>query len=88
MSCGVGRRCGLDPVLLWPWHRLVATAPIGLLTWEPAYAADVALKKRERQKKKKNRRPCRVIDHRENAFSFSPLNMMLAVSLSSWLLLC
>ena len=28
MSCGVGCRCGLDPLLLWLWHRLVATAPI------------------------------------------------------------
>ena len=44
MSCGVGCRCGLDPVLLWPWPRLVATAPIELLAWEPPYAASVALK--------------------------------------------
>ena len=28
MSCGVGRRGGLDPALLWLWHGLVATAPI------------------------------------------------------------
>ena len=28
VSCGVGRRCGLDPVLLWPWRRLAATALI------------------------------------------------------------
>ena len=28
VNCGVGRRCGLDPVLLWLWHRLAATAPI------------------------------------------------------------
>ena len=28
--CGVGRRCGLDPVLplLWLWHRPAAAAPI------------------------------------------------------------
>ena len=28
VSCGVGRRCGLDPTLLWLWCRLEATAPI------------------------------------------------------------
>ena len=38
MSCGVGRRRGSDPVLLWLWHRPVAIAPIGPLTWEPLYA--------------------------------------------------
>ena len=30
-SCGVGRRCGLDLVLLWLWHRPAATAPIRTL---------------------------------------------------------
>ena len=28
VSCGVGRRCGLDPMLLWLWQRPVATAPV------------------------------------------------------------
>ena len=28
VSCGVGCRRGLDPVLLWLWCRLAATAPI------------------------------------------------------------
>ena len=50
MSCGVGRRHGSDPVLLWLWCRPAATAPIGPLAWEPPYAVDVALKKK-RQKK-------------------------------------
>ena len=35
VSCGVGCRLGLDPTLLWLWRRLVATAPIGPLAWEP-----------------------------------------------------
>ena len=48
MNCGVGRRCSLDPALLWLWWRLAATAPIGPLTWEHPYAMGVALK---RQKK-------------------------------------
>ena len=50
MSCDVSCRCGLDPMLLWLWHRLVATAPIRPLAWEPPCAVGVALK---RQKKKK-----------------------------------
>ena len=28
MSCGVGRRCGSDPKLLWLWCRLAAEAQI------------------------------------------------------------
>ena len=45
MSCGVGRRLGLDLVLLWLWP--VAVAPILLLAWEPPYAASAALKKKQ-----------------------------------------
>ena len=44
MSCGVGRRHSSDLVLLWLWHRPVATAPIRPLAWEPPYAVDTALK--------------------------------------------
>ena len=55
MSCGVGHRCCSDPVLLWLWHRLAATALIWLLAWEPPYAVGVVLKeqKKEQQQKKK-----------------------------------
>ena len=28
VRCGVGRRRGLDPTLLWLWRRPAATAPI------------------------------------------------------------
>ena len=45
MNCGVGRRCGSDPVSLWLWHRPVRTAPIRPLTWEPPYATGAALEK-------------------------------------------
>ena len=55
MSCGVGRRRGLDPKLLWLWHRLEATAPIGPLAWEPPYAVGAALKKIKKRKKKRER---------------------------------
>ena len=53
MSCSVGCRCGLDPALLWLWHRLAAIAPIPPLAWEPPYAAGVAQEMAKRQKKKK-----------------------------------
>ena len=45
VSCGVGRRWGSDPALLWLWRRLAATAPVRLLSWEPPYAAAAALKR-------------------------------------------
>ena len=48
-SCGVGHRCGSDPVLLWQWCRQAAAASIRPLAWEPPYASGAALK---RQKKK------------------------------------
>ena len=50
MSCGVGRRQGSDPALLWLWCRPAATAPIRPLAWKPLYAVGVTLK---RQKTKK-----------------------------------
>uniref|UniRef100_A0A8C3VJN5 Interleukin-18-binding protein n=1 Tax=Catagonus wagneri TaxID=51154 RepID=A0A8C3VJN5_9CETA len=34
-GCGVGRRCGSDPALLWLWCRPAAAAPIGPLAREP-----------------------------------------------------
>ena len=45
-------QCVKDLVLLWLWHRPVATAPVRPLTWETPYAAGVALK---RPKKKLGR---------------------------------
>ena len=53
MSCGVGRRRGLDPALLRLWCRPAATAPIRPLAWEPPYAVGVAQEIAKRQKKKK-----------------------------------
>ena len=63
MSCGVGRRRGSDPVLLWLWHRPAATAPLQPLAWEPPYAAGAAQEMAKRQKKKqktktKTKKPC------------------------------
>ena len=53
MSCGVGRRHGLDPMLLWLWCRLAAIAPIRSLAWKPPYAMGMALKRQKTKKKKK-----------------------------------
>ena len=53
-GCGVGRRQGSDPALLWLWRRPAATAPIRPLAWELPYAVGVALEKTKRQKKKKD----------------------------------
>ena len=51
MSCSIGRRQGLDPELLWHWHRPVAVAPIGPLAWEPPYVSGVALKSQKKKMK-------------------------------------
>ena len=61
MSCGVGRRQGLDLALLWLWRRLVATAPTRPLAWGPPYAAGTALKKdktNEQTNKQTNKKKC------------------------------
>ena len=42
MSCDVGHRCGLDPELLWLWHRPAAVALIGPLGWESPYVMGAA----------------------------------------------
>ena len=56
MSCGVGRRHGSDPAWLWLWCRLVATARIRPLAWEPSYVVGAALEKTKLKKKKKKER--------------------------------
>ena len=56
MSCGVGHRCGSDPVLLllWLWRRPAAIAPIRPLAWNlHTYAVGAALKKKKGPKDKK-----------------------------------
>ena len=50
MNYGVGHRRGSDLALLW--HRPVATAPTGPLTWEAPYATGAALKKKKKEKRK------------------------------------
>ena len=48
MSCGVGHRCGSDPVLLWLWYRPAAVAPIRPLAWELPNATSAALKSKKK----------------------------------------
>ena len=52
MSCGVGHKCSSDPLLLCLRYRLVATALIETLTWEPLYASGTALKRQKKRKEK------------------------------------
>ena len=53
MSCDVGCRLSSDSMLLW--CRLVATASIRPVAWEPPYATGAALK-RQKKKKKEGKR--------------------------------
>ena len=57
MSCGAGCRRDSDPVVLWLWRGLEATAPIRPLALEPPYAAGAAqeMAKREEKRKKKEK---------------------------------
>ena len=50
MICGVGCRCGSDPLLPWLWRRPVATAPTEPLAWELPYAKGASLKRRKKKK--------------------------------------
>ena len=56
MSCGIDLKRGSDPALLWLWCKPAAAAPIGLLAWEPPYAARVALKRPKTKTKKTSNR--------------------------------
>ena len=56
MSCGVGRRRGLDLMLLWLWRRPATTAQIRPLAWESPYAMGAALEKAKSQKAKKKKK--------------------------------
>ena len=56
VSCGIGRRHGSDPVLLWLWYRPAVTAPIEPLAWESPCATGAALERQKDKKKKKKER--------------------------------
>ena len=52
MICGVGHRCGSDPVLLWLWCRPAATALIRL----PSLGTFICCRCGPKKIKKKNRK--------------------------------
>ena len=66
VSYGVGYRRGLDPALLWLWHRPAATALIWYLVWEPSYAMGAALKSKEKKKgeRKENQNICKEMKNK------------------------
>ena len=68
MSCGVSRRRGSDPVLLWLWRRPVTTAPIRPLALEPPYATELALEKAERQEKKMRKNTVDIFLNKSHSF--------------------
>ena len=74
MSCGVGRRRGSDPTLLWLWCRPVATAPVRLLAWEPPHASGAAL---EKNKNKTNKQTKKTTGRRKCKLIISPVCMVL-----------
>ena len=53
MGCGAGRRCSLDPALLWLWCRLAAVALIRPLAWEPPHAEGSGPRKRQKDEKRR-----------------------------------
>ena len=55
VSCGVGRRPGLE--LVWLCHRPPATALTGPLAWEPPHAVDAALKRQNKTKQNNKKKP-------------------------------
>ena len=52
VSCGMGLRLRLNPVLLRLWCRLTTSAPILPLAWELPYDKGVAQKDQKKKKKK------------------------------------
>ena len=64
VSCGVGYRCGSDPVWLWLWRRLAAAASIQPRAWEPPYAAGAS--KKENKQNKRVRICERLVQERVN----------------------
>ena len=52
MSCGIGHRQGLYPMLLCLWCRPEFAVPIRPLAWELTYALGVAINKQTKEAKK------------------------------------
>ena len=70
---GVGHRRGLDPALLWLWHKLAAVAQIQPLAWKPPYATSTALKIKRKKKKEGRKEERWVCSFRSLVLSSSTL---------------
>ena len=57
MSCGVGRRHGSDPTLLWLRCGPAAVASVRPLPWELPRAVCGVLKRKKKKKERKNELP-------------------------------
>ena len=76
--CGSQTRLGSHVAELW--RRLVATAPIRLLAWEPPYAEGAAQEKAKRQKKKKKRK-----EKKRNTFKNILVGVSFGISIITYL---
>ena len=68
----MGHRRGSDLALLWLWRRLVATAPIRPLAWEPPYAAGSAQEMAKRQKKPNKQKKTKVSGYSSLGYTVNP----------------
>ena len=85
MSCGIGRRCGLDLALLWLWHRPAATALLRPLVWEPPCAMGAVLRGQKTKKKSASSGPgsgSRLFEQGP----CGPMNMVQGLEGGSWAL--
>jgi len=74
MSCGVGCRCGSNPVLLWLWCRPAATALSQPLAWDFPYAMGGILKKDKT--KTKTKKPHQLLYMRIRVRSLASLSRL------------
>ena len=51
--------------MLWLWHRLAATVPIGPLVWEPSYTLSAALKRQKTKTKMKKKKKQKTAEKTE-----------------------
>ena len=74
MSYGVGRRHGLDLVLLWLWLwlqcRLASAAPIQHLAWKLPYATGTALNSKKQTNKQTNKKQKKPTPPKKQVYIF------------------
>ena len=81
MSYGVLCTCGLAPVLLLPWCRPAAAAPIRPLAWEPpSLGTSMCGPKKTKKKKKKKKKRDMGLRHPGNSFQLCAVYLTPAYS--------